>query len=1626
MNSFAQFGNEWIKYNQFYFKIPVAKDGLYKVSYSNLQAAGFPVDGVDPRRLQLFHRGVEQTIYVEGQADATFNASDFIQFFGQKNDGTLDTELYLPGAQPHTYYNLYSDTTCYYLTFNPLPVFGKRMATFSEVNSTGKPKETYHIDEKLLVASDNYSSGQVYVDYLQNTYFDNAEGFCSPQIIQNTFSDFLLTDINFGSTSQGQPELELLLMGRGPMSHEASIYVGANISSLRLVNTNDFFGYSTSHITQTIAWSDIGSDGKMVVRVQTNGVDSDPDRLSLAYAKINYPQDFNAGGATEKFFRLVENPLNKSYIEIQNPAANTTLYDVTDPANITTIGTTLTSTLNAIVPNTNTSRKLYATNTNLSTGPIKQVSFRQIVPAASNYIIISNKYLQRPALGYDDPVKAYAEYRASPAGGSYDTLLVDVNQLYNQFSYGEKTPLAIYHFMKFLCATHVPDYLFIIGKGMTVDYKYFRVSQSPYPYSYRDLVPTAGVPPSDMYFTVGLAGTTYQPAVPTGRITASAAADVAAYLNKVKEMEAQPFNALWRKNVLHLSGGINTGEPETFRSYMKDFQEVAEDYYLGGKVKSIPKRSTDIQLINISDEVNKGLNLVTFFGHSSPATIDFDIGFVTDPVLGYNNPGKYPTLLMNGCNAGAFFLNGKLFGEDWINASKKGAVGFIAHSSYGLVGLLKRYSDFFYSIGYGDSTYIHKGLGDIQKEVARQFIDNMGASVPNISQVQQMILLGDPAVTLFGAKKPDYEINENNVFIESFNGAPITALSDSFALNIIVRNFGQAKKDSLLVEVTRTFNDNSTETFHKLFEPVKYSDTLVFTIYKEHTKGFGNNSFTVKVDSDDLIPELNEGNNSTSKSLLIPLNGTRNLFPNDFAIVHDTQVKLAFQSTDLLSGNRQYLVELDTIDSFTSQFKKQFTASGTVLVNQLITTLTQDTLAYYWRTKLKDPLPEESTSWTTSSFTYINNGDDGWAQVHFPQYLKDESVGLVKDAIFRNFRFEETETDVSIKTFGSTNASPYTDVSVKINDAEYNLFTQGGGCRTNTINLLAFNKTSTVPYAATPYKFVDQRSCGREPQVILNFVVSEMETGTDDLIQSITNIVEGDSIVLFSIGDAHFSSWPINVKNKMGELGISVAQINTLIDGEPVVIYGKKGTAPGTAKVYTTSSVPKTAQQLQVNKTITGRYTSGKMNSVQIGPAQSWQQFVRRTGSKEPTDDFNFDITGVKLNGEEVLLFDNITTDQDLSSVSATDYPYLKLTFFAEDDINLTPVQLKKWLVVFEPRAEGILVFKGSTAQQSLSEGEVWSDTYGFVNVSDRNFTAPLKVSVDVFNVTERKDEKTEFQIAAPAPGDTTKFNVTVNTVAKSGLNDVNVFVNPHILPEQNYENNVLQLPEHLKVLGDVYAPTLDITVDGRYLLNGDFVSPNPHIVVQLWDENQIVLKTDTTGVNLYLKQNCDGCSFERISYKRDDVHWSPATATDKFKVSFNPQNLAAGEYTLQVEAKDVNGNSAGEDPYEVTFVVQYDQSIMFIKPYPNPSPDKFVFSVVLSGTDAPENFSLEIVSVNGSLVREIVPGEAAYHVGTNNFTWDGNDIGGNQQPEGVYIYRAILKIDGKETRLNGKLVLIR
>jgi len=133
------YGNEWINYSQKYYKIKVAQTGIYKINYTTLVNAGIPITTTDPKRLQLFNRGVEQKIYIEGESDGTFNTTDFIEFYGQKNDGSLDSLLYTNTSfVPNPYYSLVNDTAVYYLTWNNSTA-NKRITVESDVNFGAYP-----------------------------------------------------------------------------------------------------------------------------------------------------------------------------------------------------------------------------------------------------------------------------------------------------------------------------------------------------------------------------------------------------------------------------------------------------------------------------------------------------------------------------------------------------------------------------------------------------------------------------------------------------------------------------------------------------------------------------------------------------------------------------------------------------------------------------------------------------------------------------------------------------------------------------------------------------------------------------------------------------------------------------------------------------------------------------------------------------------------------------------------------------------------------------------------------------------------------------------------------------------------------------------------------------------------------------------------------------------------------------------------------------------------------------------------------------------------------------------------------------------------------------------------------
>ncbi|MCS6907751.1 MAG: C25 family cysteine peptidase [Anaerolineales bacterium] len=79
-----------------WYKIVVTEDGIYKVTYESLRAAGMPVDTLDPRAFAMVNQGRPVAIYVHDQDgdEGKFSPGEYLLFFGERFDGNYLASLY--------------------------------------------------------------------------------------------------------------------------------------------------------------------------------------------------------------------------------------------------------------------------------------------------------------------------------------------------------------------------------------------------------------------------------------------------------------------------------------------------------------------------------------------------------------------------------------------------------------------------------------------------------------------------------------------------------------------------------------------------------------------------------------------------------------------------------------------------------------------------------------------------------------------------------------------------------------------------------------------------------------------------------------------------------------------------------------------------------------------------------------------------------------------------------------------------------------------------------------------------------------------------------------------------------------------------------------------------------------------------------------------------------------------------------------------------------------------------------------------------------------------------------------------------------------------------------------------
>ncbi|MGZ5242482.1 MAG: putative type IX secretion system sortase PorU2 [Bacteroidia bacterium] len=1598
-NLFAQrpFGNEWIHFDQPYWKIKVGQDGVYRLNYNDLKAAGVDVDGQEPNFYQLFYRGQQIPIYVHGESDSTFNNTDFIEFYGRKNDGALDSLLYAkPSDQSHPYYSTYTDTSAYFLIWG----YFDEPLRIKDYNFNAAAVATNIIQEqKLTYFNEVYQDGAQIIpkDNFYTSEYTLNEGWQTKDISRGNQRDVVITTENADNTSSTKPVLEFRINSRSDVwnatpDHNLIVSVKSNSGTFREVYNETYDGFKANIASIPLEWSDLGTN--ITVRVRSNGVGTNADIHTIAYVRVKYPKKLTVTAQVNKVFENTHATADTAItFRFAKPktfnADNIILLDITNGFRANPSVNFTADTVSYSIKNTGLVTKyfLFDSTSVISGLSLNPVTFNQIdLSEDYNYLLITHKVFANAAQQY----KSYKESRSINDSVKFKVLMMDVEDLYDQFSYGVKHPASIQNFNMYVYKKQAvaPKYLLLLGKGYEIRTVRAKAAE--------DYVPTIGQPAAELLYVAGIDNNftgydlTLYPNIAVGRIAARTEEEALIYLNKLKAYDSVP-KALWKKEMIHVGGGMELSVQNLSKNYLNGVKKIAEGPYLGARVHSYFAETSDPvnrdKKAVIQAKIESGIGMLTYFGHASG--IQLGVEFADPNTL--KNTDKYPIMYLNGCNVGNPALPNVAQSDLYLFGKEKGAVSWLSHTNATYTGTLYDQMRKFYT---QMATKSYSGsIGDAWKESLKLVTASAELRAASYSWTIQ----GDPSLSFPHLPLPDYTIT-GNIQINPFD---VIASSPNFSLQIPIGNLGKTDSQQIAVSVKHTLpNGDIVNYTNQKITPPLFADTITFSIINENRNLQGLNKFEIYVDADSTVIEYDETNNIAQFEHYFPGTGVRSLFPLNYAIVATDTPTLVAQSRDLFDTSTAMYFELDTIPTFNSPFRK---TSGLIAKKGLVEWKPQlqstDSTVYYWRVRLN--LPNDSGGyWETRSFTYIKGSPEGWSQSHFPQYAGITAESVIVDTASEIFRYMPV-----YKGFTATmNAFIGSGMGIKPNDDLILNYCVGS----STLLFIEFDRRTLA--------FVDSSiQCGI-PQFHQRFKMTE-PAERQRFILEVDSIKNGNYVALISIGKRQeFNEWETEVYEAFDKLGSSMIK-NFKRDSVGFVFAGIKQEAKGEliAEDYkydsiAAANVGDTARISFILEAIGNK--SGYITSEPIGMASKWKTAYNsfRTLEDESADKQFLQIIGIDSLGKDTLLADSITTySYDLSSIDAKLYPLIKLRIFLEDIKYMTPAQLTNWTVLYDGVPEGSLLLDNQYAFENElnQQGDSMHVKLKFQNIHIHPFKEML-VSYEIVDATNQRVSYELDTFPPLQPQNHFYIDKSFATNNLDGQYRLVIKVNPDFAqPEVTLDNNIFN--KRFEVVSDITNPLLDVTFDQRHIANGEIVNANVVIDIMAMKENSTGLLNDTSQFNITLIR--PGNDTQSVYFNNSNISFAPGTESNNTaNITYKPGPLADGRYELMVQLTDESGNSSGTEPYHITFYVVNKAALSNMYVYPNPITSSAKFLFTLTGSQVPAIHGIEIYNLTGQLVA-LVPINNL-HIGNNEIIWDGTNRRGAKLTSGMYFYR--LNMDGE------------
>ena len=785
-------------------KIAIAKQGIYQITGAQLKTLGFPLP-IASTQLQLFSYNLSQltekvtatvstaltenAIQVFDGGDNQIDEKDYVLFYAEGAVGwKQDASKFIPTH----FKNTSNDSVFYFVTIGSN---GKRMSTMDKLNSPAQVADQY--DERWLIEVDSISilnSGKLLLGPAMGQGLGKQAKLSYPINMNGLVLSIPMNVIGrYAATTYQNPANFNFSINDNAIKTTAVAPISGLLYDESANISLDSFTYTLN------ATTNLTSPASVNISFQADNVAA---AGWIDYIELSAKRKLGFWGTGSFGFRNVSSALKGNVLQyqIQNGDASTEVWEVTNPRSPRKISTDIsTNSLISFVHQADTLHEFFAVKQQGYEVPILLGSMNNQNLAGMNvpdYLIIS-------APNYLNAAKKLQNYHATVNG--LKTELVNVNEIFNEFSGGQPSPIGIRNFVKYLLNKAVtnkvkaPRYLLLFGIANFNSRNYNSASQIPVFESAASTGVLTSYPSDDFYSIlednddINNFTRIKKLAIATGRLPVRNTAEADTVVEKIINYQRNLNGGAWKNKITWVADdgdyNLHLEDAEAISTHLQqknvswNQKKIYLDLYAA--TKNIAGNTYPLVNSEIVQTVNEGTLILNYTGHGNFTRLAEEAVISQTDVLQWNNATKLPLMITASCDF-APYDQPQLspFGFDALMKNSKGVIGLVAASRLVFAYSNKQINDHFIQ-----QLLVPDSLGNfltIGEALQRAKMQAWSADEDRMNAFK-FSLLGDPAMRL---SLPKYEIGIISLNQKTFTGKDTLLAGNKYTLKGAVNNKG--------------------------------------------------------------------------------------------------------------------------------------------------------------------------------------------------------------------------------------------------------------------------------------------------------------------------------------------------------------------------------------------------------------------------------------------------------------------------------------------------------------------------------------------------------------------------------------------------------------------------------------------------------------------------------------------------------------------------------------------------------------------------------------------------------------------------------------------------------------------